>query len=154
MPTLISREVEFDAGHRVPNHSSKCRNPHGHRYRVVATITGQLVDRSGASDEGMVVDFGVLSELLKTHVHDVYDHGFIVYEGDAAMQRALGFDEEIRESKIIVVPWIPTAENIARAIFEDLWDHVMDMDANGRVQLYSIEVYETPKSMACYVGGA
>jgi 6-pyruvoyltetrahydropterin/6-carboxytetrahydropterin synthase len=151
MPYLIHREVEFDAGHRVPNHASKCRNPHGHRYRVVATITGRLVDRSGASDEGMVVDFGDLSAILKKYVHDVYDHGFIVYEGDELMGAAMLHGSG--EWKTIWVSWVPTAENMAHAIFEDLWDHVMDMDANGRVQLYSIEVYETPKSMACYVAG-
>jgi 6-pyruvoyltetrahydropterin/6-carboxytetrahydropterin synthase len=154
MPTLISREVEFDAGHRVPNHSSKCRNPHGHRYRVVATVTGQLVDRSGASDEGMVVDFGVLSELLKTHVHDVYDHGFIVYEGDEIMQMALMCDDTW---KVIKVGWIPTAENMAHSIFEDLYPRVAEMGSIGsdkpRVTLASVEVHETPKSEAVYWGG-
>jgi 6-pyruvoyltetrahydropterin/6-carboxytetrahydropterin synthase len=159
MPTLISREVEFDAGHRVPNHESKCRNPHGHRYRVVATITGRLVDRSGASDEGMVVDFGRLSELLKKYVHDIYDHGFIVHDSDQDMLTALDVDANETNPtstygwKVIVVDWIPTAENMARAIFEDLWDHVMDLDANGRVTLAGIDVYETPKSKATYWAG-
>jgi 6-pyruvoyltetrahydropterin/6-carboxytetrahydropterin synthase len=157
MPYLVHREVEFDAGHRVPNHASKCRNPHGHRYRIVATITGRLVDRSGASDEGMVVDFGQLSDILTKYVHDLYDHSFIVYRNDAMMLHSLAVDYTKYDEdpwSIVVVGWIPTAENMAHAIFEDLWDHVMDMDANGRVQLYSIEVYETPKSMASYVGGA
>jgi 6-pyruvoyltetrahydropterin/6-carboxytetrahydropterin synthase len=158
LPHFIQRKVEFDAGHRVPNHESKCRNPHGHRYKVLATITGQLVDRSGASDQGMVLDFGEISTLLKEKVHDVYDHGFIVYEKDDALLDVFGMRDTPNHEppfgwKIIEVGWIPTAENMARAIFEDLWNHVMDMDPNGRVTLYSIEVYETPKSKASYVGG-
>lgn len=160
MATLVSREVEFDAGHRVPNHASKCRNPHGHRYRVVATITGQLVDRSGASDEGMVIDFGVISDLLKEQVHDIYDHGFIVYQDDQVMCEALGVTlvegtEGFNTNgwKVIAVDWIPTAENMARAIFEDLYPMVRMMDDDGRVSLVSIDVYETPKSKATYWAG-
>jgi len=152
LPTFVTRQVEFDAGHRVPNHESKCRNPHGHRYKVVATVTGRLVDRSGASDEGMVLDFGVLSELLQFHVHDKYDHGFIVYENDDVMQR-LFWDADDQNWKVIHVDWIPTAENMARAIFEDLYPEVVKMTDDGRVLLTGIEVWETPKSMVSYWAG-
>src|SRR5262245_56527683 len=74
----ISKEVQFDAGHRVPNHDSKCRNPHGHRYRVEAWLTGDLVTTPGAPDEGMLMDFGALKKILMREIHDKLDHGFIV----------------------------------------------------------------------------
>jgi 6-pyruvoyltetrahydropterin/6-carboxytetrahydropterin synthase len=112
----------------------------------------------------MVVDFGVLSELLKNYVHDTYDHGFIVYEGDESMREALDVGSDIDRTekneepwKVIVVDWIPTAENIARAIFETLWQPVLEMhphvEDGPRVSLFSIEVFETPKSSAIYIGG-
>jgi 6-pyruvoyltetrahydropterin/6-carboxytetrahydropterin synthase len=107
----------------------------------------------------MVLDFGDLSNVLTKYVHDVYDHGFIVYKEDNDMLVALDIDANKPAPrsgygwKVIIVSWTPTAENMAHAIFEDLWNHVMDMDSEGRVQLYSIEVYETPKSRAAYVGG-
>jgi 6-pyruvoyltetrahydropterin/6-carboxytetrahydropterin synthase len=41
--TEVTKIVEWDMGHRVPNHKSKCRNPHGHRYRLEVTIGGPLI---------------------------------------------------------------------------------------------------------------
>ena len=108
---LVTKEVEFDAGHRVPNHESKCRNPHGHRYRVRICVIGKLVDKSGASDEGMVIDFGNLKALLVEYVHDPLDHGFIVYEGDQQLLECFE-GTHLYEWKVIEFPYIPTAERI------------------------------------------
>src|SRR3954464_3160774 len=113
----VSKEIEFDAGHRVTNHASKCRNPHGHRYRIRVSITGELVTTAGASNEGMLADFGDLKNLMMDLVHEPLDHGFIVYEDDKLMQAALSVDYTINKEppwKVIVFPYIPTAENLAR----------------------------------------
>ena len=50
----ISKEVQFDAGHRVPNHASKCKNPHGHRYRVVVHCAGEIIDDPEHESDGML----------------------------------------------------------------------------------------------------
>ena len=47
MPNRIRRWVETDTGHRVPNHSSKCRHMHGHRYRWEAELEGDVVTEGG-----------------------------------------------------------------------------------------------------------
>src|SRR3954470_23184406 len=77
---VITKEIEFDAGHRVPLHASKCKNPHGHRYRVVAHIVGELITEGPES--GMVRDFSIVKQALTENVHDKYDHGFIAHESD------------------------------------------------------------------------
>ena len=71
MTTTIRRYVETDTGHRVPNHKSKCKHLHGHRYRFEAEIEGDVVEVSGVSDEGMLMDFSDISKVLMEHVHDV-----------------------------------------------------------------------------------
>jgi 6-pyruvoyltetrahydropterin/6-carboxytetrahydropterin synthase len=134
----ITKEIEFDAGHRVPLHESKCRNPHGHRYRIVAHVEGELITEGPES--GMVRDFSIIKELLTTVVHDRFDHGFIVAESDANMRTALDADVTW---KVIVVPFFPTAENLAKAIYEDL-------QAEGLSGLRQIDVWETPTSCAKY----
>lgn len=136
---VISKEIEFDAGHRVPLHESKCKNPHGHRYRVVAYIEGDLITEGPES--GMVRDFSVVKQLLMDLVHDKYDHGFIVHEQDMDMMNALGFGEG--EWKAIVVPFIPTAECLAKGIYDDMKPHLPN--------LFKIEVWETPTSCAEYI---
>jgi 6-pyruvoyltetrahydropterin/6-carboxytetrahydropterin synthase len=138
---LISKSIEFDAGHRVPMHVSKCSNPHGHRYKVVAYVGGPIQAERGESDDGMVVDFGDLKRVLTDHVHDVYDHAFIAWEGDAALIELL----EREGWKHIVTPWVPTAENLAVDVYDTLCTHLA---APLRVQY--VEVWETPTSMARY----
>ena len=55
---LITKCLEIDMGHRVPNHKSKCATPHGHRYKIEVGVDDKVIDTKGVSDEGMVIDFG------------------------------------------------------------------------------------------------
>lgn len=146
---LIRKEIEFDAGHRVPLHESKCKNPHGHRYRVVVHIEGELI--AEGPESGMVRDFSIVKQLLTERVHDVYDHGFIVASNDYDMLSVLGMYYDPEHStyvskygwKVIIVPFYPTAECLAREIFEDLQGH-------GLPNIVRIDVWETPTSCASY----
>jgi 6-pyruvoyltetrahydropterin/6-carboxytetrahydropterin synthase len=149
----VFKEIEFDAGHRVPNHKSKCRNPHGHRYKVRVGITGQIVTTPGASNEGMLADFGDLKSLMMEKVHDVLDHGFIIYEGDRVMQRMFWHDADPTRIdpeegfKVIRFPYIPTAENMARWCWDQLVFGVLKMGFH----LSYVAVWETPTSIATYI---
>jgi|SRR5690606_13568880 len=138
----VTKEVEFDTGHRVPLHESKCRNLHGHRYKVKANVVGPL--KSAGSETGMVVDFGYIKRLLTTDVHDVYDHAFVVQSTDTDLCAFL-LDSTWN---VVVVDFAPTAENMAAAIYKDLAPKVAQMGQD--VFLESIEVYETPTSVAVY----
>lgn len=148
MTTRIRRYVETDTGHRVPNHKSKCRHMHGHRYRFEAEIEGDTVQESGVSEEGMLMDFSDVSEILMKHVHDVVDHAFIVFEGDLDARRAC---EAMGEGhRTVVVPFIPTAENLARWAFEQVQPHISTAYGN-RLRLVAMHVRETPKSTASWI---
>ena len=74
MITKIRRWIETDTGHRVPNHKSKCRNIHGHRYRWEVELEGTTVTDKGTSDEGMLMDFSDVKSILMEYIHDVVDH--------------------------------------------------------------------------------
>jgi 6-pyruvoyltetrahydropterin/6-carboxytetrahydropterin synthase len=60
----ITRKLEFDAGHRIPNHNGQCRHLHGHRYCLEVTLRGQVNETSGARDEGMIMDFGDIKKIM------------------------------------------------------------------------------------------
>lgn len=145
MTFRVTKEIEFDAGHRVPLHDSKCRHPHGHRYKVAVTVEGELAE--AGSGTGMVLDFAHIKKLLTVRVHDRFDHGFIVWDRD---ERMVGFMEDAIDEqwKVIEVDWHPTAENMAADIYDDLLDPIECM-ADG-VRLVSVEVWETPTSVAWY----
>ncbi|EWM45059.1 6-pyruvoyl tetrahydropterin synthase family protein [Bordetella holmesii 70147] len=61
----VTRRLEFDAGHRIPDHRSQCRNLHGHRYVLELTLTGDVVQAPGQSDNGMVMDFSDIKHIAK-----------------------------------------------------------------------------------------
>ncbi|NRA47057.1 MAG: 6-carboxytetrahydropterin synthase [Oligoflexales bacterium] len=61
----VTKIIEWDMGHRVPNHKNKCRHPHGHRYRLEVSMRGAISLEKGSSSEGMVVDFGDIKELMR-----------------------------------------------------------------------------------------
>lgn len=142
----VSKEIEFDAGHRVPNHKSKCRNPHGHRYRLRVTITGEIVQTPGTSDEGMLADFGDLKALMTYKVHDVLDHGFVMYSNDMVM-RNMFESGGTQDFKVVYVSFVPTAENLSKWCWDQLEKPVEDMG----FALCTIELWETPTSKATYV---
>ncbi|MFQ3359706.1 MAG: 6-pyruvoyl trahydropterin synthase family protein [Candidatus Poseidoniales archaeon] len=147
MPTIIRRYVETDTGHRVPNHKSKCRHMHGHRYRFEAEIEGDLVTEPGVSDEGMLIDFSDVSNILNKYIHDVIDHSFIVYNRDDECIRALDLMGE--NHRTIKLDFIPTAENLAKWGFEQINPYIKSRYGN-KLKLIAMHVRETPKSLAVY----
>ncbi len=147
MTTTIRRYIETDTGHRVPNHKSKCKHMHGHRYRFEAEIEGDVVTQQGVSDEGMLMDFSDISHLLTVHIHDVIDHAFVVYEGDEAARAACKLMGD--DHRTVVVSFIPTAENLARWAFETLEPHIKTTYGN-QLRLVAMHCRETPKSVASW----
>ena len=147
MVTRIRRWVETDTGHRVPNHKSKCRHMHGHRYRWEAELEGDVVTQEGVSEEGMLMDFSDVSAILNQYVHDVVDHAFIVYEGDKEALAALSQMGD--EHRTLIVPFIPTAENLAKWAFEQVESRISSYYGNS-LKLHAFHVRETPKSWASW----
>jgi 6-pyruvoyltetrahydropterin/6-carboxytetrahydropterin synthase len=147
MTTRIKRYIETDTGHRVPNHKSKCRHMHGHRYRFEAELEGDVVQDSGVSEEGMLMDFSDVSQILTVYIHDVVDHAFVVYEKDEQALQALSVMDD--GHRTVIVPFIPTAENLAKWAFEQVEPHISSAYGN-RLRLVAMHCRETPKSVASW----
>lgn len=139
----ITRKVEFDAGHRIPDHKSKCRNAHGHRYVLEATVTGQVLENAG-SDTGMIVDFGDLKTIMVAAVAEPWDHAFLCYEDDTDMRTALAHLGP--SHKTVFLPFIPTVENLTQHA-ATLIEHALDA-ARASVRLSRVRLYETPNCWA------
>jgi 6-pyruvoyltetrahydropterin/6-carboxytetrahydropterin synthase len=140
----ITKRLEFDAGHRIPQHKSQCRNLHGHRYALEITLEGEPVDDPGSSDHGMLMDFSDVKSLAKDNLVDLWDHAFIVHEGDAQIRDLLA---QIPGHKTVVVDRVPTAENLVAIAFEILDPLYMERFGN-HLKLRKLRLYETPTSWA------
>ncbi|MCK6413703.1 MAG: 6-carboxytetrahydropterin synthase QueD [Azonexus sp.] len=141
---LITRRLEFDAGHRIPDHKSQCRHLHGHRYVIEITLSGQVIDKAGDAANGMVMDFSQVKALAKAHLVDEWDHAFLAYAGDTAI---VTFLNSLPDHKTVVLDRVPTAENLARIAFDRL-DAVYRDTYGNALQLAQLRLYETPNCWA------
>ena len=110
----IVKIIQWDMGHRVLHHRSICKGLHGHRYKAEICVSGDIVMESGVSEEGMVVDFADIKNIAKAFIHDQLDHAFMVWEKDKEL---ISFFNNSTGHKAVIVPFTPTAENVASYIF-------------------------------------
>ncbi len=141
---LITRRLEFDAGHRIPDHRSECRHLHGHRYVLEVTLGGDVIHQPGDPADGMVMDFAQVKTLAAKHVVDHWDHAFLVAAAD---QPIVEFLRSLPGHKTVVLDCVPTAENLARTAFAVL-DRVYRDTYGNKLRLERVRLYETPNCWA------
>lgn len=109
----VSKEFTLDAAHRLTFHEGKCRNLHGHAWRVVITIGVNAQD---------FFDFGI----IKSVIHDELDHALLYWEGDKVLSKFVE-DNASEKFRVVKFPFETTAENIAQWIklkIMEQWDLV------------------------------
>lgn len=142
---LITKCIEIDLGHRVPNHKSKCHNLHGHRYKIEVGVNDKVVTTPGASNEGMVIDFGDLKSIMMEQINEVFDHAFVMWEKDEFAPIFSTFKEK-NDQKIVFLDSVPTAENLSK-----LWYNLMRPQLMEKgIAIKYVKVWETPTSTATY----
>ncbi|RLK48612.1 6-pyruvoyltetrahydropterin/6-carboxytetrahydropterin synthase [Alkalispirillum mobile] len=168
----VTRRLEIDAAHRIPDHGSRCRHLHGHRYVVEAACGNPDLHESG-EERGMVLDFGFLKEEMLAVIDGPCDHGLLLSVDDqtllemlaggseqpaewlAGLRQAVaanGFAEACDPSlggKLYLLPGPPTAEVLARHWFQRLAPRVQQR-SQGHADLLEVTVWETPNCWARY----
>jgi 6-pyruvoyltetrahydropterin/6-carboxytetrahydropterin synthase len=140
----ITRRLEFDAGHRIPDHQSQCRHLHGHRYAIEITLSGETIEAAGNPANGMVMDFSEVKSLALAHVVDAWDHAFLAWRGDRAI---VDFLAALPNHKTVLLDCVPTAENLARVAFATL-DGVYRDTYGNHLRLERVRLFETPNCWA------
>jgi 6-pyruvoyltetrahydropterin/6-carboxytetrahydropterin synthase len=136
----IAKRIAFCAGHRLLHHEGKCGNLHGHNYVAEFHVAGRQVD-----ELGRVVDFGIVKQLFKSWIDDNWDHGVILWREDSEAIHAL---EALEPSRVFVLPWNPTAENLARYLLEVVGPELLDRVRGYQLRLIRVRVWETDDSSA------
>ena len=136
----IQSESSFDAAHFLKGYAGKCANLHGHRWRVVATLKGDSLTRSGENRD-MLTDFGDLKADLKD-LTERFDHAFLVEKGSLMPETLRALEAE--GFRMVYLPFRTTAERMAKYFFQQL-------SARG-YSLREVSVYETPTNCAVYDG--
>lgn len=132
------RYHDISCGHRVVGHEGKCRFLHGHNYRIHFVVAAEQLD-----ELGRVLDFSVIKEKLCMWLEEKYDHKFLIWERDELLPQL----QAITENSLVVVPFNPTAENIAQHLVEVVGPKQL---AGTNTRLISCKVEETAKCSATY----
>ena len=134
----LTTENSFDGAHFLAEYDGKCRNIHGHRWRVLVEIQCENL-RQDRQQREMCVDFANLKEDLKVETEKL-DHAFII-EKDSLKQKT--FEALMDENfEMVVVDFRPTAENFAKYFYDK-------MKAKG-YNVSEVKIYETPNNCASY----
>ncbi len=134
----IQAEGHFDSAHFLAGYNGKCRNIHGHRWKVTAAVCAKNLVEEGQT-RGMVLDFSDLKSALR-ELTDEMDHALIYEDGTLKETTVAALKEE--GFRLIPVNFRPTAENFARYFFDAL--------AAKDLPVVRVEVYETPDNKAVY----
>ena len=140
----ITTRMEFDSGHRIPNHKSICRNINGHRYAIEVTVKGEIGKQSDESDFGMVMDFKDAKKLIKKVIVQEWDHAFIAYEKDLEV---ISFLNTLDNHKTVILKRVPTAENMAVTALE-LLSSAFKKEFGELIRPTKVRLYETPNNWA------
>lgn len=134
----LTAEAAFDSAHFLCGHQGKCSNLHGHRWRMIAKIAGESLQTTQES-AGMLMDFSELKQAVRD-LADQLDHRLLIEEGTMQPQTLEALNQEGFE--VIILSFRPTAENLAKYLFESL--------RTSGFPMHSMTVFETPDNCAVY----
>ncbi|WP_213523998.1 6-carboxytetrahydropterin synthase [Nonlabens sp.] len=104
----ITKEFSFETGHALYGYDGKCRNVHGHSYKLAVTVIGTPIDELGNVKHGMVIDFGDLKKIIKEEIVDPFDHATVFNKNTPHVELAKELSD--RGHDVILVDYQPTSE--------------------------------------------
>ena len=137
----LTKSFSFETGHALYGYDGKCKNIHGHSYKLYVTVIGQPISDSENVKYGMVIDFGDLKKIVKEEIVDVFDHATVFNKNTPHYELAM--ELKTRGHNVLLVDYQPTSEMIvidfAQKIQRLLPQHI---------QLHSLKLQETETSFA------
>ena len=136
----ITKQFSFETGHALYGYDGKCRNVHGHSYKLYVTVIGQPISDTTHVKLGMVIDFSDLKVIVKNKIVDIFDHATVFNKNTPHVELAKELAD--RGHNVLLVDYQPTSEmmiiDFANVIKQELPSHI---------KLHSLKLQETD---SCY----
>jgi len=137
----ITKQFTFETGHALYGYDGKCKNVHGHSYKLSVTVIGTPISDNTHVKFGMVIDFGDLKKIVNKEIVDVFDHATVFNKNTPHVELAKELSD--RGHNVLLVDYQPTSEMM-----------VIDFAAKisallpQNIQLHSLKLQETETSYA------
>ena len=137
----ITKQFSFETGHALYGYDGKCKNVHGHSYKLSVTVIGTPITDTSNVKYGMVIDFTDLKKIVKEEIVDLFDHATVFNKNTPHVELAQELSD--RGHHVILVDYQPTSENMVIDFAKKIQDRLP-----GGIQLHSLRLQETESSFA------
>jgi 6-pyruvoyltetrahydropterin/6-carboxytetrahydropterin synthase len=137
----ITKQFNFETGHALYGYDGKCKNVHGHSYKLSVTVIGTPITDSNNVKYGMVIDFGDLKKIVKEDIVDVFDHATVFNQNTPHIE--LANELKKRDHHVILVDYQPTSENMVIDFADKIKRRLPE-----NIKLHSLRLQETETSFA------
>ena len=137
----ITKQFSFETGHALYGYDGKCKNVHGHSYKLSVTVIGKPIDNTSNVKHGMVIDFSDLKKIVKNEIVDVFDHATVFNKNTPHVELAKELED--RGHNVLLVDYQPTSEMMVIDFAEKIKKHLPQ-----HITLHSLKLQETETSFA------
>ena len=137
----ITKQFSFETGHALYGYDGKCKNVHGHSYKLSVTVIGRPISDNTNVKFGMVIDFSDLKTIVKSEIVDVFDHATVFNKNTPHVE--LAKELEVRGHNVLLVDYQPTSEMMVIDFAKKIKKRLPEA-----IQLYSLRLQETDSSFA------
>lgn len=140
MNLRVTKIFDFETAHALWGYDGKCKDIHGHSYKLTVSIAGPQIMDPNHVKFGMIIDFSDLKAIVKKHIVDEFDHCLLVNGNTPHRKYA---EVENGFSKIMLCNYQPTCENMLADMVARL-----QRELPATVQLKRVVLQETATSFA------
>jgi 6-pyruvoyltetrahydropterin/6-carboxytetrahydropterin synthase len=137
----ITKQFSFETGHALYGYDGKCKNVHGHSYKLSVTVIGTPISDAQNVKFGMVIDFTDLKKIVKEEIVDQFDHATVFNKNTPHVE--LAHELESRGHHVILVDYQPTSENMVIDFSNRIKNRLPK-----NISLFSLKLQETETSFA------
>ena len=137
----ITKQFTFETGHALYGYDGKCKNVHGHSYKLSVTVIGSPISDSNNVKFGMVIDFTDLKKIVKEEIVDQFDHATVFNQNTPHIE--LAKELQSRDHHVILVDYQPTSENMVIDFAAKIKKRLPE-----NISLFSLKLQETESSFA------
>ena len=137
----ITKQFDFETGHALYGYDGKCKNVHGHSYKLSVTVIGTPIEDTQDVKYGMVIDFKDLKVIVQEEIVEKFDHATVFNKNTPHVE--LAHELQTRGHNVILVDYQPTSEMM-------LVDFAAKINAKipDTITLHSLRLQETATSYA------
>jgi 6-pyruvoyltetrahydropterin/6-carboxytetrahydropterin synthase len=137
----ITKQFNFETGHALYGYDGKCKNVHGHSYKLSVTVSGAPITDATNVKFGMVIDFSDLKKIVKEEIVDLFDHATVFNQNTPHVE--LAKELQVRGHHVILVNYQPTSEMMVIDFAAKIKSRLPE-----NIKLFSLKLQETETSFA------